>query len=378
MKQTLRLGTVSGIPVGLNWGLAAVAALYLVSLSTSLFPSAVPDASTLSYWSAGLAAVVLFFASVLAHEIGHAVVAQREGIRVRSITLWLLGGVAELEDEATTPGAEFRIAAAGPAVSLLLGGTFLGASLALAAVAGDGLAPTTLGWLGLINLVLALFNLVPAAPLDGGRILAAALWKRSGRPYDARRRAATAGQVFGYALVMLGTFTLLDGGTFWPLILGWFLTAAATSEKQRARLFAVARVTSAGDTMTRLAAPTDGGVTIAGLMAMGGSGVEAMAFPVRSDSGVLVGIVPGAGLERRARGHGASTRADAAMVGWERFVSARTDEPLEAVIRRFRHDDRMHAVVYDDADRLVGYIGMGELARARARGEQTPEPLVAA
>ena len=270
MKQSLRLGTISGIPVGLNWGLLLIAGLYLSSLATGFLPSAAPGFSTVSYWLVAAGGVGLFFASILAHELGHSLVAQSEGIRVRAITLWLLGGVAELEKEADNPGAEFRIAAAGPAVSLMLGLLFGGSALAYNAVFGSSLIVTMLAWLGIVNAILAAFNLIPASPLDGGRILTAVLWHRSCNPNSARARSAKVGQVFGTLLLGFGAYPFFGGGGFWLLIIGWFLLSGATGERRRAELFEAATHASVAEVMTPLASPTDSAVTIAGLLAMSG------------------------------------------------------------------------------------------------------------
>src|SRR6056297_151664 len=236
MKQSLRLGTISGIPVGVHWGMLLIAGLYLFTLGGQLLPAAVPAAGAGAHWLVAAAGVALFFGSILAHELGHSLVAQREGIRVRAITLWLLGGVAEIERDATTPGAEFRIAAAGPAVSVALAVGFLGSAYAWDAFGvvdtggGPSLVATMLWWLGIVNGFLAVFNLFPAAPLDGGRILTSVLWWRSGDPYRARGQAARAGQGLGLALVGLGAWQITSGAGFWLLILAWFLYSGATSE----------------------------------------------------------------------------------------------------------------------------------------------------
>ena len=186
MRQTLRLGSISGIPVGINGGLLAIAAFYLFNLAVGILPRAVSDASSLEYWIFAAVTVVLFFGSILAHELGHSIVAQRNGINVKEITLWLLGGVALLEKEADEPGAEFRIAIAGPAVSVALAAAFGALFLVLRPLIGGGLLSFSLGYLAVINGALALFNMIPAAPLDGGRVLASYLWRRSGNRHNAR------------------------------------------------------------------------------------------------------------------------------------------------------------------------------------------------
>ena len=221
LRQSIRLGSISGIPVGINWGLLLIAALYTLNLAVGILPATAPDASMVSYWFFALVGVVAFFGSILAHELGHSIVAQRNGIRVKAITLWLLGGVAELEREADDPGVEFRVAVAGPAVSVALAAGFAVMAWFASTLLGTAVLGATLGYLALLNGVLAVFNMIPAAPLDGGRVLSAALWKRSQNRHEARARAARAGELFGGFLLAVGVVGFLFGyGTFIMAILG--------------------------------------------------------------------------------------------------------------------------------------------------------------
>ncbi|MFN3217399.1 MAG: site-2 protease family protein [Acidimicrobiales bacterium] len=374
MKQSLRLGTISGIPVGIHWGMLLIAGLYLFTLGGQILPAAVPAAGTGAHWLVAAAGVALFFGSILAHELGHSLVAQREGIRVRAITLWLLGGVAEIERDATTPGAEFRIAAAGPAVSVALAVGFVGGAYAWDAFGivdpggGPSLVATMLWWLGIVNGFLAVFNLLPAAPLDGGRILTSLLWWRSGDPYRARGMAARAGQVFALALVGVGAWQITSGAGFWLLVLAWFLYSGATSEWQRSQILGAASRTSTGEVMAPLVS-TDGGVTAAGLTVMAGAGRVAWAV---HDDGVFVGVVPQANVAAAIRARRETTPARNMIVPWSRFVSARTAERATDVIDRATPGDELHVLVYDDLGRHSGYLGMSELAALRAISPRRP------
>ncbi len=374
MKQSLRLGTISGIPVGIHWGMLLIAGLYLFTLGGQILPAAVPAADTGAHWIVAAAGVALFFASILAHELGHSLVAQREGIRVRAITLWLLGGVAEIERDATTPGAEFRIAAAGPAVSFALAIGFLGSAYAWDAVfvtapgAGPSLVATMVWWLGIVNGFLAVFNLFPAAPLDGGRILTSLLWWRSGDPYRARGQAARAGQAFALVLVGLGAWQITSGAGFWLLILAWFLYSGATGERRRSEILGAASRTSVGTVMAPLVA-TDGGVTAAGLSAMGS--MRRVAWAVHDD-GVFVGIVPQAAVAAAVRARRETTAARDLLVPWSRFVSANAAERATDVVDRATPGEELHVLVYDDLGRHAGYLGLGELATAGSLATRQP------
>jgi Zn-dependent protease len=182
---------------------------------------------------------VVFVASLLAHEVAHAVTARRHGIEVEDMTLWMLGGVARLKSEAPTPGAEVRIAGVGPLTSVLLGilFAFLATGLALLGVSGPVIE--AVAWLAGINIMLALFNSIPAAPLDGGRLLRAFLWKRTGDPMRAAVTAAAAGRFFGWLLVLYGFASMLVTGSLselWMALIGAFMVAAATAEGRQAQL----------------------------------------------------------------------------------------------------------------------------------------------
>ena len=208
---SIRLGTYAGIPVRAHWSMALIAVWFGVALSA--------DLGVLG----GIAATVAFFGSILAHEFGHAMVARRYGVRTRSIDLWALGGVARLDREPPSPRADGLIAVAGPAVSLLIGVVAFGAGMALQS--------TVLVWVGFVNGVLAVFNMLPGAPLDGGRVLRAVRWSRTGSKYRAMRDAGNAGRVLGWGLVGIGLVLMLNGqfGVF-VMITGLFIALNARGE----------------------------------------------------------------------------------------------------------------------------------------------------
>ncbi len=208
---SLGLGTYAGIPVRAHWSMAVIAALFGVTL--------VGDLGLVS----GIIATVAFFASILAHEFGHALVARRYGVTTKSIDLWALGGVAHLDREAPTPRAEGLIAVAGPAVSLLIGVVGSGAGIALQS--------TVVFWIGFVNLFLAVLNMLPGAPLDGGRVLRAFRWARTGNKYRAARDAGNAGRLIGWGLVGLGVVMMLNGQLGVVVIFtGLFIAMNARSE----------------------------------------------------------------------------------------------------------------------------------------------------
>ena len=229
MNPTIQLGRIAGIRIGVNWSWLIVFALIVWSLAAAVFPSQNPGFSDGEYLALAVAAALLFFASLLLHELGHALQAKREGMEIEGISLWLFGGVAQFKGPFPGAGAEFRIAIAGPLVSLVLGVLFVGLAGAGLPNALDGVA----AWLGYTNLVLLAFNLLPALPLDGGRVLRAALWYARGDLGWATRIASVAGRGFGFLFIALGLGMLIFEGTFsgaWLAFIGWFLLQAATAE----------------------------------------------------------------------------------------------------------------------------------------------------
>ena len=358
MRQSLRLGSISGIPVGINWGLLLIAGFYVFNLAVGILPAAVPGSSATSYWLFASVSVVLFFASILAHEFGHAIVAQRNGIGVKAITLWFLGGVAELEKEADNPGAEFRIAIAGPAVSVAAALIFGSLAVVSWLLPGGALLTFALGYLGVVNLALALFNLIPAAPLDGGRVLTAALWRGERNRHQARAASARAGQVFGTALLIIGVLGIFTGnGTFVLAILGFFLRTAATAERNRAESRDRMESSSVATSMLPLVAPVTRGITVAGLESMSSAYDKPVAFPVWGSNGVD-GLVPSTAVLNTPPSLRTAVFVEELIIKWSEFSSAHVDESMPAIVQRAHASGKRHVLVYNHAGEQVGYIDL--------------------
>jgi Zn-dependent protease/CBS domain-containing protein len=236
MTETIRLGTFRGIRIGVHWSVLFIAWLLAWGLATQLLPATSPGSSAVVYWAAGIGVAMLFFASLLAHELAHALFARRAGIKVQGITLWLLGGVAAIEGEAPTPGHELRIAASGPLTSAALGLGFLATTVALGSAGGPALLVESLAWLARVNLILAAFNLLPGAPLDGGRIVRAIAWRLGRDRLRASLLAARLGRMLGFALMALGLAEVVLGanlGGLWTVAIGLFMTSAAAAERNQ-------------------------------------------------------------------------------------------------------------------------------------------------
>jgi Zn-dependent protease len=225
MQTNWKIGSLFGIPLFLDplW-------FVILGLATLNFGVAYQRWGSVLSWSAGIVMALLLFGSVLLHELGHSLVARSQGIKVNSITLFLFGGIAAIEEESKTPGKAFQVAIAGPVVSV---GLFFLLRLLVIVLPENSPASVMMGDLSRINLVLALFNLIPGLPLDGGQVLKAALWKATGNRFQAVKLAARSGQILGYAAIALGlavdyfTGELVTG--LWIALLGWFGIRNASS-----------------------------------------------------------------------------------------------------------------------------------------------------
>ena len=235
MRATIPLGRIAGIRIGANWSTLVTLGLFTYLLGRSLADA---HGNSVAVWLAAAAGAVGLFVSLLSHELAHSIIARRSGTHVEMVVLWLLGGVSELGDEPKDPRSDLRIAVAGPLSSFVLGAALFGIAGVLGAVV-SGPVPEMLGWLAVMNLVLAVFNLIPGAPLDGGRVLRALIWRRTGDRLRASTIAARSGRIVGLGLLILGGVELLlvgAGGGLWLMLLGWFLYSAANVELTAAGL----------------------------------------------------------------------------------------------------------------------------------------------
>ncbi|SCL38254.1 Zn-dependent protease (includes SpoIVFB) [Micromonospora rhizosphaerae] len=370
MRASFRLGRIAGVPVGVNWSVLVIFLLIAWALSASLFPRSYPGHSALAYGAAGLSAAVVFFLGLLAHEVSHSVVAKRNGIGVGGITLWLFGGVSELKGEARDPGAELRIAGIGPLVSLLIGFFFGGMAVVLALAGQGGLLLGALSWLAGINILLAIFNVLPAAPLDGGRLLRAAVWKATGDRTKASVVAARAGWVLGAVLIGLGLWRFLVGagiGGLWLALIGWFLIGAAGMEERQARMGSALRGVRVAEVMTPEPQTASAEMTVADFVDHHLFTYRHSSLPLTEDGGRPVGLVTldrvrGIPADRRS----ATTLAEVACRADE-LVLASPDEQLNDLLPRLSECSDGRALVVTD-QRLVGIVSPSDISRAVQRG----------
>ena len=295
------MARIAGIEIAVHASWLVIFFLVTYSLAASQFPEQFPGWDPPLYWVVAAATSVLFFGSVLAHELSHALVARRFGLRVTSITLFIFGGAANLEDEPKRARDEALIAAAGPLMSILIGLLMFAVDTAVAQPQLRALV----GWLGFINISLGVFNLLPGFPMDGGRILRAILWRVRGERYAATRNAAGVGRFFGYLLMGLGVyFALQPGGLFagiWIALIGWFISTAAESAAVQLSVERTLSGVKVRDVMELDPPSVSPNEPVAELVNERMLRGEHRSFLVRHDDGGLAGIVTLSDVRRLAR-----------------------------------------------------------------------------
>lgn len=252
LESSFRLGSIAGIRIGVHYTWLIIFFL-LVSSLFALFSASHAEWSMTAALLSAVFTTLLFFTSIVLHELGHSLVAIARGIRVRSITLFIFGGVAQTEQEASTPATEFWVAIAGPLVSFGLAGLFYLLKLWLAPY--SDMADETLGWLARINLILAIFNLIPGFPLDGGRVFRALVWQVTGNANKGMQWAVIGGRFVAFGLMFLGLLTVMQTGLLinglWLLGIGWFLLSAAEASGRAYVMEHMLKDIAAGDIMQK-------------------------------------------------------------------------------------------------------------------------------
>jgi PDZ domain-containing secreted protein/Zn-dependent protease/predicted transcriptional regulator len=364
MESSLTILRVRGIPIGVHWTWLFVVAIVVWSLGTVLFPATYPGLDGATYLVMAVAAALLFFGSVLAHELGHALWGLHEGQHIDGITLWLFGGVARLRGTPHSPGAEFRVTLAGPVVSAVMAAMF-----SAAALAGDRLGWTAavhgvLEYLGRINLLVLGFNLVPALPLDGGRMLRAWLWHRQRSFVAATRSAARAGQAFGVLLAAVGLLGLFTGtglSGVWFVFVGWFLIQAAQTEAVAAQQRLALAGLSVRDLMTPDPVTVPPDLTVAEFVDRAAGDRRFSTYPV-VESGRLIGVVPlrvaaTVPFQDRYR-----LRVRDVMTPADQVPRVQADQQVVDALAAFK-DEATRAIVVQD-ERPVGILSGSDVARA--------------
>jgi len=362
VNPSIRLGRLFGIEVGFNWSLIFIFALVTWTLATNILPITAPGYGAVLYWVIAAVGAVLFYASLLAHELSHAIVARRNGVKVAGITLWLFGGVSRLEGEPKSARAEALIAAVGPLTSFVVAGI----AFVLAYVtSANALLSGVLAWLTFVNVVLGLFNLVPAFPLDGGRILSSLLWWRSGSRQRGVHNAVRVGRVFAYLMIAGGVLELFLGGGIsgiWMAFLGWFLLQAAASEEAGSVVRTLLRSVPVSAAMTSPVVTLPDWVTVEQCLESVAPNHSFTTYPVHEPSGKLTGVVRLSDLVRIPSGErGQKHLIDVARPIAEVPVT-NPREDLSALIQRIGAGLDQRVLVFDNGT-LVGIVSPADVAR---------------
>jgi Zn-dependent protease/CBS domain-containing protein len=362
VSPSIELGRIAGIKIGINWSWLVVFALIVWSLAAGVFPSQNPGLSDGTYIAMALVAALLFFASLLLHELGHARQARREGMEIEGITLWLFGGVARFKGSFPNAGAEFRVAIAGPLVSLGLGIAFvLLAVFAELPSAVDGVV----AWLGYINLTLLVFNLLPALPLDGGRVLRSALWYFRGDLGWATRVAADVGRGFGFLFIAGGIALLIFQGSFsgaWLAFIGWFLLQAATAEARYVATRQALDGLLVRDLMARDPVTVEADVNLGQFMDQVASTHRYTTYPV-VDHGRPVGLLAFRSVAGVPREEWNSRSVRDSMIPREKVPLLDESDPAVDALAELSTSDVNRGLVVENGH-LAGFLSLTDLARA--------------
>jgi len=378
-RHTIPLGRVLGIPLELDYSWFLVFALLTWVLAVGHYPAEFKGWPPSLYWIMGAATAVMLFVSVLLHELGHSVVARRYKIPVRRITLLIFGGVSQIEAEAATAGADFRIAVAGPLVSLALAAFFA----VLKPVVG-GVSPllALVQYLAYINVALALFNLIPGFPLDGGRGLRAIVWGLTGDFHRATRIAASVGRGFAFVFILVGVWQVFGGnfvGGLWIAFIGWFLESAAVAQTQQVVLQDLLGGHTVAEAMSHDLVTVPRDATLQQLVDQHILTSGRRSFLVQRDHAVL-GLLTLHHVVQIPRAQWGATIAEQAMIPAARMRSARPDAELKTALAEMDRDGVGQLPVMVD-HRVVGMLRREDIIsflraaqQLRAGVSMTPSP----
>ncbi|HZC04013.1 MAG TPA: site-2 protease family protein [Ktedonobacterales bacterium] len=377
MRTSLHIGTISGIRIEVHISWLIIFMLLTFSLATGWFPLTASGQSVPLYWLTAVVAVVLLFASVLAHELAHSVVARRRGMPVKSITLFIFGGVSNIEREPQSASAEFQMAFVGPLTSLVIGGAFVGVAYLLDALfAVPALLGALLMYTGIVNLLLGVFNLIPGFPMDGGRALRAIIWRTSGSLATATRWATYVGQAVAYLLILVGiwlffTTDALNG--LWIGFIGLFLLLAAQAEYAQVKLEASVAGVNVEDVMTTAPIAVTPELSAQQFVDDYLLRTGQRALPVVADAGSqrLLGIVALRDVRNLARDRWASTPVGQIMTPLIQLKTVEATQPLSDALPLISRTGVNQLPVVRDG-RLVGLLDLeaivGRIAMRQALG----------
>ncbi len=366
--MSLKIGRIIGVEIHIHYTWLLIFMLVSFSLAEGFMPAEYPNHSPLVYWITGITAAILLFASVLIHELFHSYVAIKRGITVPRITLFLFGGVSQIEEEPRDPTAEFRISVVGPLSSFALGGifgllwfTFNALNFPVVLV-----APTYYGFI--INFLLGLFNFLPAFPLDGGRILRARLWSRKKDIIAATQLATKVSSFFAYGLMLLGFISIVTGSLFnglWLLFVGWFLRNGAEATLQQTTINQTLTGLHVKDIMTTEVITIDPNITVIDAVRDYFYRYKHGGYPVVGD-GQLKGIITSHDIQNLPKERWGSTYVWDAMTPAERLITISPGDPAtEALSKMSKHD--LGRILVLENGKLIGIVTRSDVMRAIRR-----------
>ncbi|MCZ7551102.1 MAG: hypothetical protein B6D39_02895 [Anaerolineae bacterium UTCFX2] len=361
MNANFNLGKIKGIPIGIHASWFLVFFLVTWSLASGYLPQEYPQIPTGVIIILAVATSLLFFGSVLFHELGHSLIALRNQIPVKSITLFIFGGVAQIGRDPKTPGAEFRIAIAGPLASLFLGGLFGG--LYLLGQHIPYLAAPSL-YLMRINLILGVFNMIPGFPLDGGRVLRSIVWKLSGNYLRSTQIASAGGQMVAFGFIAFGILSVFNGqllNGLWLAFIGWFLQNAAASAAQQVNVQERLRGSTVAQAMSRDCAQVPGLMTLNQIVQERVLSRGQHSFFVTDFSGTNIGALTLQDITQIPQLQWRFTTAQTVMTPLHKLVTVDTDMELLAALQKMEEANLTQVSVVDD-DRLVGILSRENIA----------------
>ena len=371
MGPSIRLGRIFGVQIGIHPSWFVIFVVLAYAMAAGSLPHVDPGWDEPLYWVTGAAISIFFFVSVLAHELSHAVVARRLGLKVKDITLFVFGGAATLEGDPKRPRDEALIAAAGPLASLAVGAALLGIDVLL----NQPQLLAAVGMLAFLNLTLGLFNLIPGFPMDGGRILHSILWKLRGDRNVATRNAAGVGRLFGYLLIAGGIFLIFQGANLfngvWLALIGWFLSNAAEATVAQMTLERALHGMKVHDVMESDPPAVSPNESVSDLVNDRLIRGEHRSFLVRHDDGGLAGIVTLSDVRRTPRESWESARVTDIMTRYADLATIGPDAGLEAALKLLQEREvNQLPVVGENRHDVLGLLtraGIVRLIEARMR-----------
>jgi Zn-dependent protease/CBS domain-containing protein len=362
-EHGFRLGSILGFEIRLDASWFVIFFLLLWSLSAGFFPSSVPGQATITYVVMGVTATILFFASLIAHEISHSLVARSRGIPMAGITLFIFGGMAHATLEPDNPGDELLIAGVGPLVSLILGGAFLVLAGVSGSVGWSALVGEVARYLGFINMALAAFNLLPGFPLDGGRIFRATAWKKTGDLARATTWATNGGRAIGIGLVVFGGSQILVGallGGLWMVFIGLFLRGAADTTLRQFLIERTLQGISTRQAMSTLPPAIQARTTLGEWIHESLMATRHSAFPVENDNGHLVGIITLDRIEATPRERWSDTTIRDIMIELDPDMVVSPGDGMNEALRKVRTSP-IDQVLVLDGESPVGLVTRGDV-----------------